>query len=360
MAKDLFSPLRLGALALPNRVVMAPMTRSRAAAGNVAGPLAPAYYRQRAGAGLIVAEGSQVSPQGQGYIATPGIHSDEQVAGWRRVTDAVHAAGGRIFLQLWHVGRVSHPVFQPDGALPVAPSAIAPRDSIAYTLDGPQPVPVPRALDTAEIAEVVAQFAAGAANAKAAGFDGVEIHGANGYLIDQFLMDGSNRRTDRYGGSAANRARLLLEVAEAVTGVWGAERVGVRLSPSGTFNDMADSHRAETFGHAVRELDRLGLAYLHLVEVPASEPGFVPTSLFRALWHSALIVCGGYKGARAQAVLAAGGADLVAFGRPYIANPDLVERLRRNLPLAEPDPATFYGGGAQGYTDYPALEPASA
>ena len=261
----LFTPTLLGAVDIPNRVLMAPLTRSRAQRDGVPGPLAPLYYAQRASAGLIVTEATQVTPEGQGYISTPGIHSAAQVAGWRRVTDATHAAGGRIFLQLWHVGRVSHESFQPGGALPVAPSAIAlPGD--AWTYDGMKPHPTPRALETDEIAGVVAKYRHGAELAREAGFDGVEVHGANGYLIDQFLRDGTNRRTDRYGGSAANRARFLLEVTEAVVAVWGAERVGVRLSPLGGFNGMSDSDPAVTFGEAVEALGGFGLAYLHMVE----------------------------------------------------------------------------------------------
>ncbi len=291
---DLFTPFQLGALALPNRVVMAPMTRNRAGPGNVPGALAAEYYAQRASAGLIVTEATQVSPQGVGYPGTPGIHSEQQVAGWRRVTDAVHAAGGRIFLQLWHVGRISHPSLQPGGALPVAPSALAAKGD-AFTASGPQPFVTPRALETTEIPGVVAQFEAGARHALAARFDGVEIHGANGYLIDQFLRDGTNRRTDRYGGSLQNRARFLLEVTEAVAGVWGAERVGVRLSPQGDFNDMHDSNPRATFGHAALALAPLGLAYLHAVE-PAGTAG--RASLWSAdlkeAFDGPLMVNGGY------------------------------------------------------------------
>src|SRR5580658_10138944 len=259
---DLFSPFRFGPLDLPNRAVMAPMTRNRAGPGNVPTALNATYYAQRAGAGLIVAEASQVSPQGLGYPATPGIHSAEQVAGWRLVTGAVHAAGGRIFLQLWHVGRISHPSLQPDGALPVAPSAITPAGQ-AWTLDGMKPYVAPRALESNELPGIVVQYPAGAENAKAAGFDGIEVHAAHGYLLDQFLRDSTNKRGDVYGGSASNRVRLLLEVMEAVAGVWGGERTGVHLSPTNlAFNDISDSDPAATFSTAVRELDRLGLAYL--------------------------------------------------------------------------------------------------
>jgi N-ethylmaleimide reductase len=357
----LLSPVDLGPYRLSNRLVMAPMTRNRAGAGNVPTDLNVTYYAQRAGAGLIVTEGTQVSPQGLGYPGTPGIHSDEQVEGWRRVTAAVHAGGGRIFLQLWHVGRISHPSLQPGGALPVAPSAIRPEGQ-AWTGKGMLAYETPRALETEEIAAVVDQYRVGAANALAAGFDGVEIHGANGYLIDQFLRDKTNQRTDRYGGPVRNRTRFLREVAEAVVGVWGAERVGVRLSPSNLFNDIADSTPAETFGHAISELDTLRLAYLHLVEPTPAQAAAIGVCLdadhFRKRWHRPLIACTGYDRERASAVIAAGTADLVAFATLFLANPDLPERFRRNLALNRPDRATFYGGSAKGYTDYPTVESA--
>jgi N-ethylmaleimide reductase len=353
---DLFTPAQVGALMLPNRVVMAPMTRNRASAGNVPGALAVEYYTQRASAGLIITEATQVSPQGVGYPGTPGIHDAAQVAGWRNVTDAVHAAGGRVFLQLWHVGRISHPSLQPDGALPVAPSAIRPKGD-AFTASGPQPFVTPRALETAEIPGVLAQFETGARLAKEAGFDGVELHGANGYLIDQFLRDGTNRRTDRYGGSLANRARFLLEVTEAVAGVWGADRVGVRLSPRGDFNDMSDSDPRATFGHAALALASFGLAYLHVVEPVGSLPaGTAPLApRLKEAFGGPLIVNGGYTRALAEAAIASGEADLVSFGAPFLANPDLPQRLAQDAPLNPPDPATFYGGDARGYTDYPPL-----
>lgn len=357
---DLFTPIQIGPLTLPNRVVMAPMTRNRAGAGNVPTALMSEYYVQRASAGLILTEATQVSPQGVGYPGTPGIHSDAQVAGWRRVTDAVHAAGGRIFLQLWHVGRISHPSLQPNGALPVAPSAIAPEGE-AFTASGPQPFVTPRALETAEIPGIVAQFEHGARLARAAGFDGVEIHGANGYLIDQFLRDGTNRRTNRYGGSLANRARFLLEVTEAVAGVWGAERVGVRLSPRGDFNDMHDSDPRATFGYAALALAPLGLAYLHIVEPVGSLPDGTPPLApdLKDAFGGPLMINGGYTRPLAEAALARGVADLVSFGASFLANPDLPLRLVRNAPLNAPDPATFYGGDRRGYTDYPALETAA-
>jgi N-ethylmaleimide reductase len=357
---DLFASFQLGPLLLPNRIVMAPMTRNRAGEGNVPGALNAEYYAQRASAALIVTEATQVSPQGVGYPGTPGIHADAQVEGWRQVTDAVHRAGGRIFLQLWHVGRISHPSLQPDGALPVAPSPIA-AEGEAFTASGPQPFVVPRALETAEIPGVVAQFEDGARRALAAGFDGVEIHGANGYLIDQFLRDGTNRRTDRYGGDALNRARFLLEVTEAVAGVWGGDRVGVRLSPLGTFNSMSDSDPARTFGLAAEALGRYGLAYLHVVE-GGHESGDGPFdwAVLKRRFDGPYIANGDYSRERAAAVLAAGRADLVSFATAYIANPDLVERLRSDARLADPDRSKFYGGDHRGYTDYPALDGALA
>lgn len=357
----LFDSIRIGNLDLSNRAFMAPMTRSRAGTGNVPTELMAAYYVQRASAGLLITEATQVSPQGVGYPNTPGIHSPEQVAGWRRVTDAVHDAGGRIFAQLWHVGRISHPAYQPNGELPVAPSAVAAAGTV-YTPDGMQPFPVPRALETDEIPPIIEQFRRGAENALAAGFDGVELHGANGYLPDQFLRDGTNRRTDRYGGSVENRARFFLEVTRALVDVWGAGRVGVRVSPSGTFNDMRDSNPRATFGHLAREVNRLRLAYLHVVEAVEADfghggPGYepVPTSLFRPQFRGPLIVNGGFTQARAEEYLAAGRADAISFGSAFLANPDLVERFRRNAPLNTPDPSTFYGGTEKGYTDYPAL-----
>jgi N-ethylmaleimide reductase len=354
---DIFSPFRLGPLALPNRIVMAPMTRNRAGPGNAPTALNATYYAQRASAGLIIAEASQVSPQGLGYPGTPGIHSTEQVAGWKLVTDAVHDAGGRIFLQLWHVGRISHPSLQPDGALPLAPSAIAPAGQ-AWTLDGMKPYVTPRALDTAELPGIVAQYRSGAENAKTAGFDGVEVHAAHGYLLDQFLRDSTNRRGDAYGGSAANRVRLLVEVMEAVAAVWGGERTGVHLSPTNVaFNDISDSDPAATFSTAVRALDRLGLGYLHIVEPePASEAGpRLDAAFFRPLWRSALMANKAYDLARASSVLRDGAADLVSFATLFIANPDLPERLRRGASFNPPDRKTFYGGAAKGYTDYPPL-----
>jgi N-ethylmaleimide reductase len=355
---NLFSPSQLGNLELPNRIVMAPLTRQRAGKGNVPHQLNATYYAQRASAGLIIAEATQVSPQGQGYPNTPGIHSPEQVAGWRLVTDAVHQQGGRIFLQLWHVGRISHPDLQPDGALPVAPSAIAPKGE-ASTYEGAKPFVTPRALETSEIPKIVEQYRQGAANALAAGFDGVEIHSANGYLLDQFLRDGTNQRTDKYGGSIENRTRLLLEVTEAVTGVWGAKRVGVRLSPSGSFNDMRDSNPLETFSYTAQALNQFDLAYLHIFEATDADiehgATVVPTSHLRERFTGTLIVNGGYNREKGDTVIANNAADLVAFGTLFISNPDLPQRLALNAPLNQADPTTFYGNGngEKGYTDYP-------
>jgi N-ethylmaleimide reductase len=357
-AAPVFTPFDLGKLQLKNRIVMAPLTRSRAEEGNVPSPMAVEYYSMRSDAGLIITEATQVSAGGQGYVATPGIHTDEQIQGWKKVTDAVHRKGGLIFLQLWHVGRISHPVFR-NGELPIAPSAIAPRGVQTYTAEGFQDIPVPRALETKELPQIVEEFRQGAANAKAAGFDGVEVHGANGYLLDQFLEDSTNQRTDEYGGSIENRARLLFQVIAAVSEVWGSERVGVRLSPGGTFNDMYDSHPQETFGYVARHLATMNLSYLHLVE-PGSSQGEHPTpdlsaAFFRPLFSGPLMVAGGYTLERANAVIEKGTADLVAFGQLFIANPDLVERFRRGAPFNPPDRETFYGGGAKGYIDYPTL-----
>ncbi len=356
MTKALFEPLKLGPYTLPNRVFMAPMTRNRAPQ-TVPTEMMAVYYGQRAGAGLIVTEGTQISPQGVGYPATPGIHNEEQVEGWKRVTDAVHDRGGHIFLQLWHVGRISHPDYH-DGELPVAPSAIAPEGK-ATTYKGPQPFVTPRALETEEIAGVIEQYAHAAENAKKAGFDGVEIHGANGYLVDEFLRDGSNQRTDRYGGSLENRARFLLEVTAAVCDVWGGDRVAVRLSPLNPFNDMRDSNPEATFSYAVEQLNRFGLAYLHITEMGADRPGAAgpefDLNVLRKIWRGVYITNYKYDRDRAAAAIENGQADAVAFGQMYLANPDLAERFRKNAPLNEPDSSTFYGGDEHGYTDYPAL-----
>ena len=354
---ELLAPARLGALRLPNRVVMAPLTRNRAGAHGVPQDINAAYYAQRASAGLIITEGSPVSPQGVGYPGTPGIFTDDQAAGWRRVTDSVHGKGGHVFLQLWHVGRISHPSLQ-GGAVPVAPSAIRPAGD-AFTEAGLLPYVEPRALAADELPDIVAQHAEAAARAKKAGFDGVEIHAANGYLLDQFLRDGTNQRRDAYGGALENRARLLLEVTAAVTKVFAADRVGVRLSPINTFNDIADSDPEATFGYVAQALNRFPLAYLHVVE--ADFAGSTANLSFdkgkiRAAFDGAYIANGGYTRDRAADAIAAGAADFVSFGAPYVANPDLVERFAAEAPLNTPDPETFYGGDAHGYTDYPTLD----
>ena len=361
MSPNLFSPLQFGSLQMPHRVVMAPMTRARTTQpGNVPNALMAAYYAQRAGAGLIISEATQISPQGQGYSFTPGIHSPEQVQGWKLVTDAVHARCGRMFLQLWHVGRMSQAVFH-GGQPPVAPSALAPDaqvwvvgdDGVGRMLD----YPIPRALDEAEIAGVVQDFRAAAANAMLAGFDGVEIHGANGYLIDQFLRTTSNTRTDSYGGSRENRGRFMREVAQAVAEEVGAQHVGVRLAPFITARNMACPDIIPTILHAAAALSDLGIGYIHLSEADWSDAPQVPDAFRHALrkaFAGRVIVAGGYDLARAQSIVADGLADLVAFGRPFIANPDLPERYRLGLPLASFDGSQLFGGNAEGYTSYPA------
>lgn len=359
----LFTPFELGPVPLRNRIVMAPMTRSRAGEGNVVTPLTVTYYEQRASAGLIITEGTQVSEQGIGYPSTPGIHTEAQVEGWRKVTDAVHARGGRIFAQLWHVGRISHPSMQPGGALPVAPSAIAPEGQI-YTARGLQTFETPRALEIEEIPGIVKQFVVGARRALEAGFDGVELHGANGYLIDQFLRDGSNQRTDVYGGSVENRARFLIEVTEAVAKVWGADRVGVRLSPTGSYNGMSDSNPAATFGYAAEALSRLGVVYLHTAmlngALDPAHPNHAMARLLRETFQGALILNGGLDREKGDALLGEGLTDLVAYGSLFLANPDLPERFQEGAPLNAPDPSTFYTGGERGYIDYPTRDAVAA
>ncbi|MCW7753891.1 alkene reductase [Desulfobotulus sp. H1] len=351
--KILFDPVTVGSHILSNRVVMAPMTRNRAGEGNVPTDLTATYYAQRATAGLIITEAAQISPQGVGYPLTPGIHSPEQLAGWKKVSDAVHAKGGTVYLQLWHVGRVSHPLLQPHGALPVAPSPIRPRGD-AITLEGKKPFVIPRELDVHEIEEIVEQYARAAQNAMAAGFDGVEIHAANGYLIDQFLRDGSNRRKDDYGGSPANRLRFLADVTKAVSGAIGAEKVGVRISPENTFNDMEDSDPQTIFTALAHMLKPYGLAYLHVIEGDlAGGVSRVDYGEIRKAFGGIWMVNGGYTQKRAEEAVESGLADLVSFGSLFLANPDLVERFRKGARLNRPDPATFYGGGAEGYTDYP-------
>lgn len=359
-AQRLFEPFDLGRTRLRNRIVMAPLTRNRAAAGSDAPHAMNAeYYAQRADAGLIVAEATQISPYGKGYAFTPGIYSAEQIAGWRSVTDAVHAKGGAIYLQLWHVGRFSHPSLQPGNLLPVAPSAIAPENARTFIESGEfVEVGTPRALELNEIPGLIEDYAAAARNAIAAGFDGVEIHAANGYLLDQFMRDGSNRRTDSYGGSVENRIRLTLEVTEAVTAAVGSDRTGIRISPVSPASGAFDSNPQAVFFPLVRELNQFDLAYVHVVEGHTQGPrefhGFDFEGL-RRTFDGAWIVNNGYTRAMAIEALAAGRADLIAFGRPFISNPDLVERLRANAPLNEIDWDSTFGGGSRGYTDYPTL-----
>jgi N-ethylmaleimide reductase len=349
----LLSSYDLGPLTLPNRVIMAPMTRNRAP-GAVPTDLMATYYRQRATAGLIITEATQVHPRGQGYPNTPGIHSDEQVDAWQAVTDAVHDAGGRIFLQLWHVGRVSHTSYH-DGRPPLAPSPV-PLEADGFTKDGQmEPHSPPRAVTTDEVQEIVEQYRRGAANARRAGFDGVEIHGANGYLIDQFLQTGTNHRTDRYGGSVENRTRFALEVVEAVTDEWGDEQVGIRLSPGSTFNDMYDETPHETFGYLAEQLNAAPLAYVHVAENDPVD-GAPAGHLLRPHYDGTLIVAGGYDRERAEEALQEGRADLVAFARRFLANPDLPRRFAETAPLNDWDPDTFYGGDEEGYIDYPTLD----
>jgi N-ethylmaleimide reductase len=360
----LLQPYRLGPFNLRHRIVMAPLTRSRARQpGNVPNPLAACYYAQRASAALIVSEATQVSMQGQGYAWTPGIHSREQVEAWRQVTQAVHQAGGLIFSQLWHVGRISHPALQPDNMLPVAPSAITPEGKAFIENERGEgelaPFVRPRALDIEELPYIVAQYERAARNAQAADFDGVEIHAANGYLLDQFIETGTNRRTDAYGGPVENRTRLLFEVAEAVLRIWGSNRIGVRLSPMANINDIHDDQPEETFGYVAERLSDYGFAYLHIVN-PAMQQmqsgqvldpralGMVET--IRKKFKGTLMVAGGFEAATAAQWLREGKANLIAFGRKFIANPDLPERLRTGAGFNSDDPTTYYGGGEKGYT----------
>ena len=363
----LFTPLRLGPLTLAHRVVLAPLTRLRSEQpGNIPGMLSATYYGQRATpGGLLITEATNISAQAQGYPGAPGIHSTAQIAGWQQVTEAVHNKGGFIFLQLWHTGRISHPTLQPEGALPVAPSAVRPAGTHLNASFETVPFETPRALEAAELHQLVVDFRQAAENGRTANFDGIEIHAANGYLLDQFLQDGSNQRADRHGGAIKNRARLLLEVVDAVSAVWGADRVGVRLSPYGTFNDMHDSDPIALFSYVVEQLSARKLAYLHLVEPRASEASSTgetddaapsATALFRQAFQGVLISAGGYDPDSAAVAVATGAADAVAFGRHFIANPDLPRRLQLSQPLNAYDRSTFYGGNARGYTDYPALE----
>jgi N-ethylmaleimide reductase len=360
----LFTPLTLGALSLPNRIIMPPLTRMRAGPGGVPTALNAEYYAQRASAGLNITEATAISVQGHGYPQMPGIHTEEQIAGWRLVTAAVHARGGRIILQAVHHGRWSHSTYNADGSLPVAPSAIAPPGN-AYTPSFEQlPYETPRALETDELPAIVAGFRQAARNAREAGFDAVEIHGANGFLLDQFLQDGSNRRTDAYGGTIENRARLLLEVLDGVAADIGGDRVGVRLSPHGNLGGLTDSDTVPHFSYVIGEASKRGLAYLHLVEPRASSAGIADdasvdsadnASLFRRLFDGPMITAGAYTPEMGAIAIERGSADAVAFGRMFIANPDLPERIRIGAPLNAFDRSTSYAGGAHGYTDYPTL-----
>ncbi len=355
----LFSPLKVGSLELPNRIVMAPLTRGRAGAERTPNDMMVEYYASRASAGLIISEATDISPQGAGWVGAPGIYTDAQIKGWQKVTVAVHDRGGRIFLQLWHTGRASHPDFQPGGALPVSSSAIA-IAGMAHTPQGKQPYVAPRALELDEIPGVIQQYVDATRNARDAGFDGVEIHAANGYLIDQFIRDSVNHRTDAYGGSIPNRLRLMDEVTAAVVGAWSGDRVGIRLSPTGPFNDMSDSDPLATFGYAAEILNAYDLAYLHVLEalpghMLAGAEGLRCAPDMRTTFNGVFMLNGGYTAELAESAIEEGDTDLVAFGVPYIANPDLVERFRTGAELNPPDTSTFYTSGAEGYIDYPVL-----
>lgn len=355
----LLTSYNLSGLKLPNRVIMAPMTRNRAGEGNVPTEMNAKYYKQRASAGLIISEGTQISEQGVGYPWTPGIHSDKQIEGWEKVTDAVHEADGRIFAQIWHVGRISHPSFH-DGKLPVAPSAVKP-DGQAFTPEGMKDFVEPRALATDEIPGIIDDYVQAAENALEAGFDGVEIHGANGYLIDQFIQDSTNKRDDQYGDSVENRARFALEVTEAVADAIGSDKVGIRLSPSGEFNDMHDSNPKHTFTYLINQLNQFNLAYLHLVE-PLSDVSDLEnylvevTPFFRNIYEGTIIACGGHTKESGNEAIGENNTDLVAYAQLFLANPDLPERFAAGASLNEPNPDTYYGGEKEGYIDYPFME----
>jgi len=357
---DLFSTAAIGKLTLKNRMIMAPMTRNRAAEGNIPQDMNVEYYKQRAGAGLIITEASQVSPEGVGYPGTPGIHNQQQVAGWQKITDAVHNEGGLIYLQLWYCGRISHPDLLPDNQSPVAPSAIKPEGE-AITFEGMKAFVEPHALEIDEIKNIVAQYNNAAQMAKQAGFDGVEIHAANGYLIDQFLRDGSNKRDDKYGGNEENRMRFLNQVIDTVLEVWDNQSVGIRLSPENSFNSMSDSDPQTHFNYFATQLNRRELAYLHILEGDMmSDTRNVDYRALREAYYGIYMANNGYDLARAQSALSNGDADLVAFGIPFLANPDLVNRYKNKLPLNEADQVTFYGGDETGYTDYPSVDDAIA
>jgi len=353
---DIFSPLQLGPSLLKNRIAMAPLTRNRADKNLVPQAINVEYYRQRASAGLIITEATPISPQGIGYPHTPCIFNQAQINGWKKVVAAVHEKGGHIFMQLWHVGRISHPSLQENGALPVAPSSICPAGD-AFTYTGLQPFVTPRALETHELPGIVEQYRVAAQNAKQAGFDGIEVHSANGYLLDEFLRDGTNHRHDQYGGSIENRSRLLMEVMDVVTAVWPADQVGVRISPENTFNDIRDSDPQATFNAVASRLSSLGLAYLHAVEGDmVTGESKVNYREIKDNFNGRYIANLGYDLERGQAAIQQGDADLVAYGTLYIANPDLVERFKANVPLNSPDQETFYGGDEHGYTDYPFMQ----
>lgn len=351
---SLFTPVRIGRHTLPNRLVMAPMTRSRAAENGVQSELAATYYGQRASAGLIISEGVFPTAQGKGYVRTPGIETAEQVAAWKPVTEAVHARGGKIFMQIMHCGRISHPTMQPGGGLPVAPSAIQPKGQ-AFTTEGLKDFVTPRALTTAEVVEVIASYGAATQRALEAGFDGVELHGATGYLPEQFLSSGSNQRTDQYGGSLAGRARFILEALDVMTAVAGADRVGIKVSPDMNFNDISDADPQETYGYLVDQLRGRGLAYLH-VALFGTKTDY--HGLLKPKFDGAYLMGAGLTKATAEAAINEGRADAAVFGGAFLANPDLPERLRRDAPLNSPDRNTFYAPGAAGYIDYPELETA--
>lgn len=355
---SLYESTKVGSIDVANRIFMAPLTRNRSKADFSPNDLAPEYYSQRASGGLLITEASQISPEGIGYINTPGIYTAEQVAGWKAVTDAVHAKGGKIVIQLWHVGRISHVDLLPGDQAPLAPSAIRAKAQ-TFIADGMVDVSEPREMTKEDIERTIADYKHAAQCAMDAGFDGVEVHAANGYLLDQFLMDGTNKRTDEYGGSFENRFRLLREVLDAVLSIWPSDKVGIRLSPTGKFNDMDDSDRLVTFSYAVEQLNPFNLAYLHIVETFPGMPNtpeeqhILDTVIGK--WDGFYIANGGYEKDNAENAIASGKADAVAFGRPFLANPDLPKRLEQGAALNEPDQDTFYGGGAEGYTDYPAL-----
>ena len=362
----IFNNLKIGNLTLPNRIIMAPLTRMRSKQpGNIPWELNATYYSQRSSAGFIITEATQISQQGQGYPGTPGIHSKEQVQGWKLITDAVHKNGGHIFLQLWHVGRISHSSHQPNNSLPVAPSAVAAKNSGTFTADWkPTPILTPRALEVSELPGIIQDYVNAAKNAKEAGFDGVEVHMANGYLLDEFLQDASNIRTDEFGGSIENRVKFPMQVLDAVIGVFGKDRVGVRLSPYGTFNDMSDSNPVELFTYVIDQLNQRQIAFLDMIEPRATSAGGgdavdtnapSTTKLFRKKFKGIFISAGGYTPEDAKKAIESNDVDAVAFGRIFIANPDLPKRIKINAPLNPYDRATFYGGNEKGYTDYPAL-----